>query len=367
MDTETTHPYRPDYAVPPGAVLEEHLEARGMSQAELARRCGRSAKLISEIMTGKATVEPETALQLERVLGVDASIWLGIEAGYQLHRARESRTQETLWARSFPLKELVKRGWMRKSLSESETLSELLAFFGVGSVEAWRMKYDAMPVAYRHSPSFKSNEAALATWLRLGEIEAERQGCVDYHAARFKRALTEIRSLTRTPVPEALATARNLCNEAGVVLALIEPLPRTALSGAAWWLTPRKAVVALTARHKRDDHLWFSLFHEAAHVLLHSKKTVFVETDAKGEDSQLELEADKWARDFLVPRARWKRFLATDIRNPDSVRRFAREQGIAPGIIVGRLQHESHLPWSTPLNRLKARLEWTRDARERPD
>ena len=364
MDTETTHPYRPDYAVPPGSVLEEHLEVRGMSQAELARRCGRSAKLISEILAGKASVEPETALQFERVLGVDANVWLGIEADYQLHRARESRTQETLWARSFPLKELAKRGGMRKSLSESETLSELLAFFGVGSVGAWRMKYDAMPVAFRHSPSFKSNEAALATWLRLGEIEAERQECVDYNAARFKRALTEIRSLTRTPVPEALAKAQNLCNEAGVVLALIEPLPRTALSGAAWWLTPRKAVVVLTARHKSDDHLWFSLFHEAAHVLLHGKKTVFVETDTKGEDSQTELEADRWARDFLVPRAQWERLLATAIRNPDSVRRFAEEQGIAPGIVVGRLQHEGHLPWGTPLNRLKVRLEWTKDPRE---
>lgn len=359
-----THPYRPDYAVPPGAVLEEHLDARGMSQAELARRCGRSAKLVSEILAGKAPVEPKTALQFERVLGVDADIWLGIEADYRLHRARESQAQETPWVRSFPLKELVKRGWMRKSLSESETLSELLAFFGVGSVEAWRMKYDAMAVAYRHSPSFKSDTTALATWLRLGELEAERQECADYSAARFKRALTEIRPLTRTPVTEALEEARKLCNEAGVVLALIEPLPGTALSGAAWWLTPRKAVVALTARHKRDDHLWFSLFHEAAHVLLHSRKTVFVETEAKGEDSRIELEADRWTRDFLVPCAQWERFLATDIHNPDSVRRFAEEQGIAPGIIVGRLQYEGHLLWGTPLNRLKVRLEWTEDPRE---
>ena len=75
-----TYIYRPDYAVPPGWVLEEHLKSHSLSPAELARRCGRSAKLISEIIAGKALVEPKTALQFEKVLGLDASIWLALEA-----------------------------------------------------------------------------------------------------------------------------------------------------------------------------------------------------------------------------------------------------------------------------------------------
>jgi len=91
----TTYSYRPDYAVPPGWVLEEHLESQGLSPAELARRCGRSANLIDEIIAGKAPVEPKTALQFERVLGVDASIWLGIEARYQLSRACTADAKET--------------------------------------------------------------------------------------------------------------------------------------------------------------------------------------------------------------------------------------------------------------------------------
>ncbi len=75
--------YRPDYAVPPGWVLEERLEAQGISQAEFARQCGYSQKLICEIISGKAALEPATALQFERVLGVDANLWLGIEANYR--------------------------------------------------------------------------------------------------------------------------------------------------------------------------------------------------------------------------------------------------------------------------------------------
>ena len=88
MATAAIDEYRPDYAVPPGLVLEERLRTHGISQAEFARRCGRSAKLISEIIAGKAPISPRTAVQFERVLGVDADIWLGIEKDYRLHQAR---------------------------------------------------------------------------------------------------------------------------------------------------------------------------------------------------------------------------------------------------------------------------------------
>ena len=93
--TTKTNQYHPDYAVPPGAILEECLETHGISPAEFARRCGRSAKLISDIIAGKAPVAPETAREFEKVSGVDADIWLGIETDYQLYRARERKTKKT--------------------------------------------------------------------------------------------------------------------------------------------------------------------------------------------------------------------------------------------------------------------------------
>ena len=359
----TTYSYEPDYAVPPGWVVEEHLQSQRLSHAEFARRCGRSAKLISEIIAGKAPIEPRTALQFEKVLGLDASIWLGIEARYQLHKAREVEAQETKrgasWIKAFPVKELVHRGVFDKPASDAEARSKLLAFFGVGSVNAWHAKYEDMSVAYRHSPSFQSDKPVLVTWLRLGELEAEQQDCADYNEARFKRALKEIRSLTQTPVVRALEKARPLCNEAGVAWVLVKPLPKTALSGAAWWLTPRKAVIELSIRHKTDDHLWFSLFHEAAHLLLHSKKDVFIDwMNPNEETADVESEANQWASNFLISRGDWKLFVTTSSNSEIAVRQFAEDQGIAPSIIIGRLQHENRLSWQTPLNKLKIRLEW---------
>lgn len=89
-----TYQYQPDYAVPPGLLLREYLAARGLSNAEFARCCGRSAKLISEIMAGKALVEPATATEFERVLGMGARIWLGLEADYRHHRSRAAESKD---------------------------------------------------------------------------------------------------------------------------------------------------------------------------------------------------------------------------------------------------------------------------------
>ena len=276
-------------------------------------------------------------------------------------RQAEARATEesAAWARTFPIRELTRRNAIGTPSSDGQAVPALLKFFGVASISAWQVKYGKANIAYRHSPSFRSDDVALATWLRLAEIEAERQSCADYSESGFRQALKRVRGLTGAPVIQALEDTRDLCNDAGVALSLVEPLPKTRLSGAAWWLSPRRPIIALSARHKSDDHLWFSLFHEAAHLHLHSRKNVFVDgTDGDGDG--IEDEANVWAEDFLVPRIAWRKFVATADYRAASVRRFAQAQGIAPGIVVGRLQHGGLLPWNR-LNDLKVRLQWADD------
>ena len=355
------HQFRPDYAVSPGWVLEERLEAYGISHAEFARRCDRSPKLISEIIAGKAPIVPQTAFQFELVLGVDASIWLGIEADYRLYGIREAAEQkaeaEGSWSGSFPVKDLIKRGAIRKPASTGKAVPELLTFFGVASVKAWRMKYENLNIVFRHSPSFESDKAALTSWLRLTEIDSRNQNCDSYDVSKFKNALAQVRQLTRTPFREALKNTKVLFNEAGVALSLVKPLPKTRVSGAAWWVSPNRPVVALSVRYKTDDHLWFSLFHEAAHIILHGKKNVFIDR-SNGKSDEVETEANQWAMNSLIPSTAWSSFIDRGGFSSEDVRDFAEEHQIAPGIVVGRLQHSRKINWSH-LNSLKTRLRWS--------
>ena len=358
--SKSSYKWSPEYPIPPGLVLREHLEARGYSQAEFARRCGRSPKLISEIIAGKAPLEAKTALQFEKVLGLGADIWIGIESQYRLFLVQEAEAEkmiaDTEWAKAFPVRELVNRGYFSHPDSKADRVSKLLKFFCVASRDAWETKHSYANIAYRHSAKFTSSEEAIATWLRLGEIEADLQECAPYNKGQFQKAARRIRSLTLEPLDNALQQTQKICNEAGVVFALIKPLKNMALSGATWWLSPRKAVIQLTARHKTADHLWFSFFHEAAHILLHSKNAIFVDEN-NGGDSEQEAEANEWASNMLIPEASWKRISQVPQLNAQVIEEFAQEHGIAPGIVVGRLQHEGILNWSD-LNYLRVRLDW---------
>lgn len=357
--------YRPSRGIHPGKLLEEFLETRHMSARELARRCGRSAKLIVEIIGGKAPIEPETALQFERVLEMDADLWLGLEAQYRLQLAKakeaERMASASEWAATFPLKELEKRGLIGVAQGGNR-VRQLLAFFGAGSVQACRERFDELAaVAYRHSPSFDSHEEALLVWLRIGEREADAIKCADYSKTRFIRELKEIRSLTLLPVHEFLPEVQRRCARAGVAFALVKPLRGVALSGISRWLTPRKALIQQSLRHKANDHFWFTFFHEAAHLLLHSRKAVFLDGNGySNADPAKEEEANEWAANFLVPQPELRRFIAQFDGSAEQVCAFASEQGIAPGIVVGQLQKRGVIAYSQ-MNGLKDHYRWADD------
>lgn len=112
---------------------------------------------------------------------------------------------------------------------------------------------------------------------------------------------------------------------------------RTRISGAAWWTTPNRAVIVLSDRYKKDDYFWSTFFHESAHILLHPKKETFV--DDGGDDDSLEDEANRFAAAFLIPREQANQL--TTLATQADATSLAAELGIAPGIVIGRLQHEA--------------------------
>lgn len=353
-------PYQPDRATSPGEVLEAYLAAQGMTKAELASRCGRPTKTISEIIHAKAAITPETALQLERVLGRPASLWQDLEARYRLDlaAAQESQALAThgAWARAFPWKALVERGDIEAPEGDADLVGKLLRFFGVGTPAGWHSRFGQMHVAYRRSPAFVAVPEAVSAWLRLGEREAEAISCERFDKRRFLAALAKIRRMTARDFDDVCESARAACAAAGVALVFVRELPKTHLSGIARWLGKDKALIQLSARYRSNDHLWFSFFHEAGHILLHGKKTIFIDVDG-GDRNELENEANRFARDLLIAPAAFAQLRAAGTYTEKSVTAFARKQGIAPGIVVGRLQHDGLITFAS-LNGLKQRLVW---------
>ena len=358
MISDMKNKFSPNYAVPPGETLLETIETIGMSQAELAERTGRPKKTINEIIKGKASITPDTALQLERVLGIPAGFWNNLERNYQETLARlneEERLQkQTSWLDELPLNAMIKFNWIKPYENKVQQLQEILNFFGVASLERWREKWLGSQVSFRKSHFFQSHPGALASWLRKGELEAQKIVCKPFNENQFRNALNHVRALTTQPPETFQQETVRLCAESGVAVAFVPELPQIRVNGATWWLNPQKAVIQLSLRYKSDDQLWFSFFHEAGHILLHGKKDVFIEEDGKNSKED---EADKFASDFLIPSKQYREFIQSERCSQTVIQRFATDIGIAPGIVVGRLQHDHKISYSY-CNDLKKRFAW---------
>ncbi len=346
-------------ALAPGDFLRDELEARAMSQRELADRLDRPVQVISEIVNGKKAITEETALSLERVLGVSASFWLNLETAFQLALARADENEQLDKAipelDRYPVARMESLGWLPSAAAPRDRVRNLLRFFGVASFEALDRRQEAL--GYRTSPKAKIDPGALHAWVRRGEIEGAAVETAVYNEKRFRQVIERTRSLTRIAPDKALPRLTEECAAAGVAVLLVPELPKVGANGVARWLTKDKALVQLNLRYKWADVFWFTFFHECAHVLSHQQRRVYVDlVDGRRSDVE-ETEADVFAEDSLIPPDRWEALVELDYTDPRVVEDFATQIGIAPGIVVGRLQSEQLLPWSA-MTRLKVRFAW---------
>jgi HTH-type transcriptional regulator/antitoxin HigA len=362
-ETDQHAEFRPDWLSAPGDTLADILEERGWSQSEFAERTGYTEKHVSLLINGKASITQDTALKLERVVGSTASFWLSREAQYREALARIEEDQalekEGGWLKQLPMKHMLHYRWIERRKTIGAQVSECLRFFEVASVRAWETSYREPVAAFRSSKRYAIDPAPTATWLRQGERRAKAVECAPYDKSQFKAALAEIRKLTNEVEPDVFVPRLiEVCAQSGVAVVL-EPAPQGCpVSGATKWLSPNKALLMLSLRHKSNDHLWFSFFHEAGHLLLHGKKMMFIDVIGMLTNEQ-EDEANRFARDVLIPPSLGIRLPNLPPHEAD-VLRFAKEADIAPGIVVGRMQNEKLLGWNQ-LNHLKRRYQWRAD------
>jgi HTH-type transcriptional regulator/antitoxin HigA len=351
--------YVPTDVSAPGETLSEILSERGISQADLADRMGRPKKTINEIMNGKAAITPQTALELELVLRIPAEFWIARERDYRTYRARQDQegcfAKDASWARSFPTRKMIEYGWIPPHADTNSLVRNLLEFFGVASSQQWEQVFSAYQVAFRKPKAFKPDLCAISAWLRAGISLAEKSKMKPFNRNAFTDALSESRKLIMSDPGVFAPALTSIFAEAGVAVAFVPELPKSRASGATMWLSPDRALIQLSLRYKTDDHLWFTFFHEAAHVLLHGKKSIFLETDKYlGEQEE---EANEWAANFLIPVGEYRRFVSAGGTSKAEIRAFAAKLELSTGIVVGRLQHDKMLDYAC-CNDLKRKLIW---------
>ena len=354
--------------LPPGDTLEEVLEDRGWTQKDLAERLGVSPKHVNEIIQGKAPISHKLAHDLELVLGITATFWNNYESAYRAYLTRveaNSRlASEIALLEKLPWKKAVNATWIEKANSMDDQLRIVLAFFRVASLEKYFEIYQSPAVAFKKHHRYQSDPDALAFWLRRGQQIGENSDTSEFDGHAFSSTLSDIRGLTFESDPDVFVPRlTKMCAECGVAVAFVPELAGTCVFGATRWLSPTKALIQLSLRRKSNDFLWFTFFHESAHILKHGKRAIFVEG---GQDDELEREADSFAQETLIPSSNLSAFLSSGgfsiHKKPNlaEINYFAEEIGIAPGIVVGRLQRERVLSNSdfNSKNGPKVYFEW---------
>ena len=364
---ESLADFAPDWISAPGETIAELLDERGWSQADFATRTGFTPKHVHLLLQGKAGISEDAALRLERVLGSSARFWLNLETQYREQLLRReaiaSFENDVKWLAELPLTEMISFGWVEKASSKALQVYACLRYFGVASVDAWRAQYERPVAAYRAAEKLTKKPAAVSAWLRYGEREAEKVRTAEFSRFTFEAALAEIRDLTTATDPKKFVPALiEKCARAGVAVVFAPAPGGCPVSGATKWLSANKALIMLSLRGKTDDKLWFTFFHETAHLLKHGKRLTFLDILGEaGLNAEEEAEADLFARDFLIDAARYRGFCESGRFTEATIRSFAAEEKIPTGVVVGRLQFDGRLGWNR-LNKLKVSYRWHHEA-----
>jgi HTH-type transcriptional regulator/antitoxin HigA len=168
----------------------------------------------------------------------------------------------------------------------------------------------------------------------LLDRSAESVAVPPLRTGALRRVARTIPAMTNHTVPDGFTVARSALAEAGVVLTFVRQVPETRVSGATWWLGPERPVIGLTERFRKPDCFWFNLLHEIGHILLHPRRTTFLDLEIdKQTDDPAESEAHAFAETALLSDE--ARSLIAKASTRQELLRLATGLGVGVSIVAG--------------------------------
>lgn len=335
-------------ATPPGATIREQLNDRGMNQKEFALRMNMSEKHISRLINGDVQLTPGMAFRLEIVLGVPAKFWNNLEANYREKlvkaEAENAMDKDEALARELPYSEMARYGWVPETRNPKEKVMYLRKYFEVVELSLLDNAQITRLACRRLSITEKS-DLALLVWAQEAKIKARDIHTAPINISGLEKIIPDIRRMTLQKPVEFCQSLKKTFTEYGIALVFLPHLKGSFLQAASF-MNGNKIVIGLTTRGKDADKFWFSLFHEMGHIVLgHTGQS-------NGTSEEDEKNTDIWAMNNLIPAQSFEEFKMKKSFSPQAVLDYAKKEGIAPGIVVGRLQNEGCIRHNM-LNELK--------------
>lgn len=330
--------------IPPGETLKEIMDELDMSQKEAAERLGITAKHLSFVVNGKAEISRDLADKLEYVFGIEAIFWLGLENEYRealkkLNPLIFTQEEEEI-AKAIPYAELAKAGYINKTKKIAEKIVNLRSFFSVSNLEL----IPRVNCAFRKANITNENQYALAAWIRIAELQAQKIETERFNRKKLISSLDKIKCLSRSKPEDFYRELVDLMASCGIALVVANHLKGTGVHGVTFLNNKKnKLIIQLSVRRKYADTFWFTLFHEISHIVAdESEKFSYISCDEKVEE-----EMNNIARNILIPEEKYRSFVGMyNYRNYNNICWFAENIGIHPCIVIGRLQYDHYLNYN---------------------
>jgi HTH-type transcriptional regulator/antitoxin HigA len=331
---------RPAEVFAPGEFIREELEARGWTQADLAKIMGRPTQTINAIIIGMKSVTAQTATELGKALGTSAQLWLNLQSSYDLSRQGDASDEIAQRAKLYeiaPLKAMEARGWIHKTHTFADLKAEVSRFYQTENLEAVPL----LKIAARsNAESTTESHAAQVCWGYRAQQLARCLKAAVFSKDKITAKLGDLRKLAA--YPEEIRYVPRVLADMGIRFVIVQHLPKSKIDGASL-MVGQSPVIAMSLRYDRIDNFWHTLMHELSHVL-HDEPIIDVDIDGKDNDAS-ESRADSDAANMLIPSETLDSFIVRvgPLYSKERINQFANRIHIHPGIIVGQLQHRGKL------------------------
>ena len=356
MEPKAVTPRKIAEAFPPGEFILDELEARGLSQIELAEIIGCHPTVVNAWIKGKRALTAQTAKQIGDAFGMSPQWWINIQTYYDLWKVGEADAGIARRAKLYqyaPVKEMIKRQWLEPSENLDVLEDRMSKFYGVPNLDT----HPQLSYAARKSTPGDLTSAQKAWFCRAKQLAR----CVTanrFTEQSFDDAIVALKTLQVNTedvrrVPEILAGF-------GIRLIIVEQLmPASEIDGVTFWKDNDKhsPVIAMSLRYDRIDSFWFTLEHELGHVKYRDglNSDVVLDINLVGENAQrseekseTEKRADAFAVASLLPKDKLDNFITRKgpLFSTLKITNFASVQKIHPGIVVGQMHFRGCFHWS---------------------
>lgn len=317
----------------PIEAIKFRMDQQNLKPIDLVPYFGSSSR-VSEVLSGKRPLTIQMMRKLESGLGIPAKVLLGKTEEFESLQGSE-------WS-NYPLKEMEKRGYFGNKPLKNSNAKELIEDFfrPIGAVDSF---VGMLRKTYYRSKK-PVNKYALAIWSACIVKKANK---IDYPTKYKKNSvdLDFMRKLAKLSVDsEGPIRAVEMLKEFGIGLVVERHFQNTYLDAITIMTNKDRPIIGLTIRQDRFDNFWFTLMHELAHIALHYDNPIdlfYDDLDDKDVSSKEEESADQLAIEALIPENKWVNSPARLVPSPIAAQSLARELGIHPAIVAGRMRHEN--------------------------